>query len=83
MTHKIGIYDHATGEQTTREMTTAEAAAYDKEISDRAATKAALIAEKEAAKAALLQSLGITEAQAITLGLIQPEQLSPVFLSNE
>jgi hypothetical protein len=78
MTHQIGIYDHTTGEQTTREMTTAEAAVYDKEVSDRAAAKAALIAEKETAKAALLQSLGITEAQAITLGLVQPEQSSPL-----
>jgi hypothetical protein len=80
MTHQIGIYDHATGEQTTREMTTAEAAAYDKEVADRAAAKATALAEKKAAKDALLTSLGITEAHAITLGLIQAE---PVSIQNE
>jgi hypothetical protein len=78
MTHQIGIYDHATGQQTTREMTTDESAAYEKEVSDRIEAKAIALAEKESAKAALLQSLGITEAQAITLGLVQPEQSSPL-----
>jgi hypothetical protein len=78
MTHQIGIYDHATGQQTTREMTTDESTAYEKEVSDRIEAKAIALAEKESAKAALLQSLGITEAQAITLGLVQPEQSSPL-----
>ena len=81
MTHQIGIYDHTTGEQTTRDMTTAEAAAYNKEVSDRAAAKAIALAEKESAKAALLESLGITEAQAITLGLIQPAQSSAMIVN--
>jgi hypothetical protein len=78
MTHQIGIYDHATGQQTTREMTSDESAAYEKEVSDRIEAKAIALAEKELAKTALLQSLGITEAQAITLGLVQPEQSSPL-----
>ena len=79
MTHKIGIYDHATGEQIEREMTNAEVAIYDQEVSDRIAAKEIASAEKESAKAALLQSLGITETQAITLGLVQPKLSAPPF----
>jgi hypothetical protein len=84
MTHQIGTYDHTTGEQTTREMTIAEIAAYEKEVADRAAAKAAKLAEKESAKTALLTSLGITEAQAITLGLLQaaPQQVEHLTDSN-
>jgi hypothetical protein len=70
MTTFIGIYDHKTGEQSTREMTSQELAAYQTEIAENAANKAAKEAEKQSAKEALLASINITEAQAITLGLI-------------
>lgn len=77
MTKQIGIYDHTTGKNTVREMTSAEIATYEAEATERAATKAAILAEKEAAKTALLSSLGITEAQAITLGLL-PAASNPI-----
>ena len=70
MRNQIGIYNHSTGENTVREMTSAEVAAYEAEATERATIKAAALAEKETAKAALLSSLGITESQAISLGLL-------------
>jgi hypothetical protein len=70
MTNQIGIYDHSTGKNTVREMTSAEIEAYAKEATERAAVKANALAEKETTKTALLTSLGITEAQAITFGLL-------------
>jgi outer membrane protein TolC len=71
MTIQIGIYDHITGQQTTREMTSEELSAHKTEIAKHAADKAAKEAEKQAAKEALLTTLGITEQQAIIVGLIQ------------
>jgi hypothetical protein len=72
MTLQIGIYDHTTGEQLTRDMTSQELSAYQAELEKRASDKAARAAKKQEAKEALLSSLGITEEQAIILGLIQP-----------
>jgi len=73
MALEIGIYDHLTGKQTTREMTQAEA--------DEHAQGALVQAERESAEAktkedklAILAGLGITKEQAITLGLIANEQ---------
>ena len=71
MTFKIGTYDHTTGEQVTREMTSAESTTYEAELAQRSSEKAAKEAEKKAAKEVLLATLGITEQQAIVLGLIQ------------
>jgi hypothetical protein len=71
MTFKIGTYDHNTGEQVTREMTSEESASYEAELAQRLSEKTAKEAEKQAAKEALLANLGITEQQAIVLGLIQ------------
>lgn len=77
MTNQIGIYDHSTGENIVREMTAEEIATYKAEATERAAAKAAILAEKETAKTALLSSLGITEAQAVTLGLL-PSGSNPI-----
>jgi hypothetical protein len=71
MTQQIGIYDHETGEQSTREMTSAELADYEAALTELLAAKAVKAAELQSAKEALLSSLGITEQQAIVLGLIQ------------
>jgi len=73
MTLKIGIYDHSTGEQTTREMTKAEADEYAQGIIAKTEREAAAAKAKED-KLAILAGLGITEEQAITLGLIANEQ---------
>ena len=70
MTLEIGIYNHTTGEQSTREMTQEELANHQAEIAKNANTKATKAAEKEQAKEALLATLGITEQQAIVLGLL-------------
>ena len=67
MTHTVSIYDHKTGEQITREMTTAEDEAYEAEQEANATTKAELKSAAEAAatqKAALLARLGITADEA-------------------
>ena len=73
MTLEIGIYDHSTGEQTTREMTKAEADDYAQGAIAKAEREAAQVAAKQD-KLAILEGLGITEEQAITLGLIANEQ---------
>ena len=83
MSLEIGVYDHATGENIVREMTSAEIAAHEAEVLNNAEIKAAKLAEKEAAKVALLASLNITEAQAITLGLLQAQQSTPIIPRHE
>jgi len=77
MTHQIGIYDHLTGEQSTREMTADELSIYEAEAAEYLAAKSKAEEEKQAAKEALLSSLKITEEQAIILGLISPP-FSPI-----
>jgi hypothetical protein len=70
MADLIKIYDHATGEEIEREMTAAEQAIRDKEVSDWLAARAIKDAEKAtkaADKAALLERLGITEEEAALL----------------
>ena len=69
MTLEIGIYDHSTGEQITREMTQAEADDYAQGVIAKAEREAAEAKTKQD-KLAILAGLGITEEQAITLGLI-------------
>jgi len=67
MTQTVSIYDHETGEQITREMTTAENKAYEAEQEANATAKAELKSEADAAatqKAALLARLGITADEA-------------------
>ena len=73
MTLEIGIYDHSTGEQTTREMTQAEADEYAQGAIAKAEREAAEATAKQD-KLAILASLGLTEEQAITLGLIEQER---------
>ena len=67
MTNEIGIYNHETGLNEIREMTSEEKAAREKEVSDYLAFKAAK-AEAEAKaqtdKTALLAKLGITADEA-------------------
>ena len=72
MTNLIGIYDHTTGKQVSRDMTQEEEAIHNAEIAKILNDKAAAKAAKEEAKTALLTALGITEEQAIILGLIEP-----------
>ena len=61
----IGIYDHATGETIVREMTDAEQAIRDAEVTESNAAKAAKAAEAQAVEeakieaAAKLTALGI------------------------
>ena len=67
MTNLIGIYDHSTGENVIREMTVEEQEIRDAEIANNLAAKAQAEVEaatKAAAKAALLDRLGITEDEA-------------------
>ena len=63
MTYSIGIYDHETGEEITREMTAEEAEAHEAQLAASAADEAAQVAErqaKEAARLAVLEKLGLT-----------------------
>jgi hypothetical protein len=83
MSLQIGEYDHAIGKNIVREMTSAEVAAHEAEVLKNAENKAAKLAEKEAAKVALLASLNITEAQAITLGLLQSNQTAEIITPHE
>jgi hypothetical protein len=76
---KIGITDITTGESEVRDMTASELGEYNALINDVKTRKATLKAEKEAAEAALITSLGITREQAITLGLIQADYVKPTF----
>lgn len=67
MTNLIGIYDHSTGENVIREMTIEEQKIRDAEIANNLAAKAeaeAQAATKAEAKAALLERLGISQAEA-------------------
>lgn len=67
MTYQIGIFNGLTGEEIVRDMTNEEQAARDAEIAAHLADKelkAKIKAEQEEAKAALLERLGITEAEA-------------------
>ena len=75
MADLIKIYDHATGEEIEREMTEAEQAIRDKEVSDWLEIKAqkqqaaeAAEAAKEAAQAKLA-ALGLTTDDLKALGL--------------
>ena len=77
MTLKIGIYDHSTGKQTTRDMTEAEADEYAQGIIAKTERETAEATAKQD-KLAILAGLGITEEQAITLGLIADERLKRV-----
>jgi hypothetical protein len=72
MTQQIGIYDHETGDQITRDMTPEELQTYEAETIKNVEDKAKKDLEMQEAKDALLTSLKISEAQAITLGLIKP-----------
>ena len=76
---KIGIYNHTEGTQEVRDMTAEELAEYQATVSKIAAEKLAHKEAKAEAESALLKSLGITKDQAITLGLIQPDYVPPVF----
>lgn len=67
MTNEIGIYNHETGLNEIREMTTEEKAAREKEVFDwllAKAAKAEAQTQAEADKAALLAKLGITADEA-------------------
>lgn len=68
----IGIYDHNTGEQITREMTAEELADFQLGVAAKAEREAAEVQAK-ADKLAILAGLGITEEQAKILGLIHNE----------
>ena len=67
MNDQIGIYDHLTGELTTREMTDQEQADRNAEIEAAQAAKDQAIIDAETkaeSKLALLEKLGITEDEA-------------------
>jgi hypothetical protein len=67
MSDEIGIYNHETGLNEIREMTSEEKAARQKEVSDWLAAKTAKAeaeAKAENDKAALLAKLGITADEA-------------------
>lgn len=76
---KIGITDVANGINEVRDMTAAELAEYNALVNDVETKKATLKAEKVAAEAALIESLGITREQAITLGLIRVDYVKPSY----
>ena len=65
----VRIHDTETNEIIDREMTDAEFAEYSKEATAKAEQLATETAEK-AAKLAILQQLGLTDEQAIVLGLL-------------
>jgi hypothetical protein len=71
----IGIYDHNTGEQTTRDMTAEELAEYELGVNSQLEREAAELALKEA-RLAILSNLGLTEDQAKVLGLIAETKVS-------
>lgn len=76
---KIGIIDVANGTNEVRDMTAAELAEYNALVNDVETRKATLKAERESAEIALIESLGITREQAITLGLIRVDYVKPNF----
>lgn len=63
MTPQIGIYDHTTGENIVREMTSDELAEYEAGLAISAKANAAKV-KAESDKAALLAKLGITADEA-------------------
>jgi hypothetical protein len=63
---KIEIYDHATGEQITRDMTADELAANDAMLAENAARLLA-DADKAALKVATLAKLGLTADEVAAL----------------
>lgn len=70
----IRIHDLETNEVIDREMTAAEFAEYSKEATATAERLAAEAADK-AAKLAILKQLGLTDEQAIVLGLLPKPEL--------
>lgn len=73
----VRIHDTETNEVIDREMNEIEFAEYTNEATAKAEQLAAETAEK-AAKLAILQQLGLTDEQAIVLGLLpKPEILQP------
>ena len=73
----IRIHDTETNEVIDREMTDAEFTEYSKEAAATAERLEAEAAEK-AAKLAVLQQLGLTDEQAVVLGLLpKPELVTP------
>jgi hypothetical protein len=75
MTLQIGIYDHNTGEQIVRDMTPEEIANFEQGALEKQ-TREAEAAQAKADKLEILAGLGLTEAQAIVLGLI-PDTSKP------
>lgn len=66
MTNLIGIYDHSTGEEIVREMTTEEKANRDAEVAVFVAQQEQLKAEAKTlyeTKVSAYQKLGLTEAE--------------------
>ncbi len=81
----IRIHNTQTDEVIDREMTDAEFAEYIKEATATAERLAAEAAEAED-KLAILQQLGLTDDQAIVLGLLskpQAEQSTPMISGDE
>ena len=72
MTQAIGIYDHESGQQIIRDMTTDELSKHQEETVKYLASRAKVESENQEAKEALLSTLNITEKQAVTLGLLKP-----------
>jgi hypothetical protein len=70
MAQQIGIYDHTTGEQLTRDMTSKELAEYQKSLLPKVLTEAEQIAkDAKAAAQAKLEALGLTADDLKALGL--------------
>jgi hypothetical protein len=78
----IRIHDTETNEVIDREMTNLEYEQYSNEVTAKAEQIAAESAQK-AAKLAILQQLGLTDEQAIVLGLLPKKELSTVILTDE
>ena len=79
----VRIHNTETNEIIDREMTNAEFAEYAKETTAKAEQIATQAAEK-AAKLAILQQLGLTDEQAIVLGLLpKVEQSTPIVSGDE
>jgi hypothetical protein len=75
MTHQIGIYDHSNGEQTVREMTEEELINWESGLLVNEERKS-LEEKAKLDKLAIIEELGLTEAQAIILGLLpKPTQI--------
>ena len=82
MTKLISIVNAQTGEQVVREMTTDELDEYNLGVNSKA-EREAIESQAKADKLAILASLGLTEAQAIILGLIPDTAQSKKIASNE